>query len=271
MARGVTGYVRQFLNSSASASPTQSVEATTGLPIHTGTNTNLYQEFSDAEAGALSSKVVNQVQIVTAGSGQTPGTYSVTASAGGAVISVVVAAGGTVTAVPTVTNGGKYLTDTTPTFTLTGTGGTPATFSVTLGFLYAGVYAWVGLDPAVTGAAIAVGTPLYWLQTSLTTWVVTTVISLNYPDFAGWSIDPGFGPLFPNAFIQMNGKGKLLMSATNFPATYGDTLNLIAAGTSFTTTAGQTTSTPLTVGYALAVGTASTTVMCRVTRAQSRF
>jgi hypothetical protein len=270
MSRSVVGYIRKYLNASATASPTQSVEATTGLPIQTGINPGVFQEFSDAEAATYASKQVNSVIILTAGSGQTAGTYSVTASAGGATISVVVAAGGTVTAIPTVTNGGVYATDTTPTFTLTGTGGTPATFAVTLGYLYSGVYAFATLDPAVTGGPIAIGTPLYWLQTSSAP-VVTTTLSGNFPDFAGWSIDPNFGPLLPNAFIQMNGKGKLLFPTANFPATYGDTVNLVAGGATFTSTAGQATSTPLTVGYALAVGTTLVPALCRVTRYPSRY
>lgn len=269
MARSVVGYIRQYLNSSATASPTQSVEATTGLPIQTGINAGTYQEFSDAEASVYASKGLVSAPILTAGSGQTPGTYLVTASAGGAVISVVVAAGGTVTAVPTIVNPGKYATDTAPTFTLV-SGGTPATFGAVLGFLFGGVYAFATLDPAVTGGPIAVGTPLYWLQTSASP-VVTTTLSANFPDFAGWSIDPNFGPLLPNAFIQMCGKGKLLFPASNFPATYGDTVNIVAGGATFTSTAGQTTSTPLTVGYALAVGSTFLPSLCRVTRYISRF
>lgn len=85
----------------------------------------------------------------TAGSGQTPGTYTLTGSGGlattgglagnggqagtNAIIQVIVAAGGTVTAAPTVINSGaKYnVAGPNPTFTLAA-GGTPSTFTVTM-------------------------------------------------------------------------------------------------------------------------------------------
>lgn len=68
------------------------------------------------------------VLILTAGSGQTPGTYQVASSGGGgtgAIIQVVIGAGGTLTQAPTVVAAGSGYT-TTATFTLV-TGGTPAT------------------------------------------------------------------------------------------------------------------------------------------------
>jgi hypothetical protein len=274
MARSVVGYIRQFLNSSATASPTQSVEATTGIQISTGINAGVYQEFSDAEAQTYDSQALVGVQILTAGSGQTPGTFLLTSSTGGAVISVVVAAGGTVTAVPTIVTPGKFLTDVAPTFTLAA-GGTPATFNATLGFLYSGVYAFAQLDPAVTGAALPVGTPLYWLQSSSTFPVVTTGSTGNFPDFAGWTIDPNFGPALPFAFIQQSGKGKVLISSATGTPAFGDTLNLVAnPGTSFVTTTGQGAATALTVGYSLAPAVTSVsgaTTLARVTRYISRF
>ena len=46
-----------------------------------------FQEFNDAQALKYSSRGVNSLNILTAGSGQTPGTYTVTANAGGAVAS----------------------------------------------------------------------------------------------------------------------------------------------------------------------------------------
>ena len=72
--------------------------------------------------------------ILTAGSGQTPGTYSVPVldSGGGgigATLSITVNAGGAVTAAPIVTNlGSGYVTP----YVTFAEGGTPATFSVTL-------------------------------------------------------------------------------------------------------------------------------------------
>lgn len=66
--------------------------------------------------------------LLTAGSGQTPGTYNIAASGGGgtgAIIQVVVASGGTVTQQPVVIAQGVNYT-TLPTFTVAA-GGTPAT------------------------------------------------------------------------------------------------------------------------------------------------
>lgn len=272
MARTVVGYIKQFLNSSANASQYGSTEPVTGLPISTGINVGAWQEFSDGEALQYSSKGVIAIQILTAGTGQTPGTYTVAASAGGASIQVVVAAGGTVTAVPTVLNaGGPYTDATIPTFTLTGAGGTAATFSATIGVLYGGTYGWVGLDPAVTGN-VPVGTALYWLQTSLTRQIVTTVATGNNPDLAGWSIDPNFGAALPNAFIQFNGKVRALFDAT--PATaIGDVVSLtgVTVGTVTRTGAATAATTGLTVGYAVQVGTTLSPSLIRVTRGQSRF
>lgn len=73
---------------------------------------------------------LQSVAIVTAGSGQTAGAYTLTSSGGGAtqnaVIQVVVNSSGTVTAVPTVISPGSGFTS-IPTFTLV-SGGTVATF-----------------------------------------------------------------------------------------------------------------------------------------------
>lgn len=73
---------------------------------------------------------VSGVVIATAGSAQTPGTYSATASTGAATISYTIAAGGTLTAV-SVTNPGSGYTA-APTFTIAA-GGTPGTVTATVG------------------------------------------------------------------------------------------------------------------------------------------
>jgi hypothetical protein len=76
---------------------------------------------------------VASLAIAGAGTGQTPGTYTVNATGGGgsgAQASIVVAGGGTVTATPVILNPGKGYTS-APTFTLAA-GGTPATFTPTL-------------------------------------------------------------------------------------------------------------------------------------------
>lgn len=80
--------------------------------------------------------IVSSVQTITAGSGQTAGTYVVNATVGsgggtGAVIQVIVGAGGTITGNPTVLNGGfGYVS--APTFSLAALGGTPGTLAVEL-------------------------------------------------------------------------------------------------------------------------------------------
>ena len=80
---------------------------------------------------------VKSVVLLTAGSGQTAGTYNISATAGsgggsGAVIQVVVTAAGTVTAAPTVLFPG-FNYSSVPTFTMpTAAGGTGATFGAQL-------------------------------------------------------------------------------------------------------------------------------------------
>lgn len=267
MAVTKVGYINKYINNMASASPTGSVEALTGLPIATGLQVNQYQNFGDGEAALYSSKKIVSIQILTAGSGQTAGTYSVTASAGGAVISVVVAGGGTVTAVPTITAPGFYATDTVPTFTLAA-GGTPATFSATVGYLYSGTYGWCSLDPAVATTAIPIGSPLYWLATS-PNFVVTTVATSNYPDLAGFSVDPAFGAALPNAFVQMTGKVKALFDATN-SAALGSVINLqTTPGATVTSVASAWTN--VSVGISLQIGTTLSPALVRLTRGQSRY
>jgi hypothetical protein len=252
MARTVVGYIKQFLNTSASPSYSASVEAVTGLPIATGINVGAFEEFSDGDAAQYSSKGVNTVSILTAGSGQTPGTYTANASTGGAVIQYVIAAGGTMTAAPTVLVSGNYPTGVAPTFTIAA-GGTPATVAAAVGLLYGGTYLWAQLDPAIT-TPVPVGSALYWLAGS--GHIVTTINSTttNFPDFAGVSIDPGFGALNANgqlntyAFVQLNGKATILVGGTAFTA-FGTAVGITAAQSYF---ALQASPTPLnSVGYTL--------------------
>lgn len=269
MARTVVGYVRQYLNNSASASPSGAIEAVTNLPIATGSNVGNFSEFSDAEALQYSQPGIVSVNLLTAGSGQTAGTYTATASAGGAVIQYVVAAGGTITAQPTVvTPGGPYTDAAIPTFTIAA-GGTPATVQAVIGVLYSGVYRKVQLDPAVTGTILP-GTPLYWLQTS-SGMVVTTTVIANFPDFAGVSIDPAFGAAAPYAYIQANGKCRVITKTTGF-ATYGDSVIISTDGLAFTGVAGTNpTVTALNVGYALVVTVVGNSGLARIVRPLSRY
>ena len=74
--RTVVNYVPNgFLDRGASATVTGSTDAESGLPIATGLTLGSFQEFNDAQALKYSSRGVNSVNILTAGSGQTPGTY----------------------------------------------------------------------------------------------------------------------------------------------------------------------------------------------------
>lgn len=75
--------------------------------------------------------VIKTVTTATPGSGQTPGTYILTASSGSGAIGVTVQPGGTVTTDPVMRIHGRGYTSTPPTFTLAA-GGTPATFTVTM-------------------------------------------------------------------------------------------------------------------------------------------
>lgn len=272
MARGKTGYIpKGYLNSAASTTSAGSTDAESGLPIQGGLTLGLYQEFTDSEALRYSNGQVVAVNILTAGSGQTNGTYTATASSGGATISYVIS-GGALTSV-TITSGGNNGQTTTPTFTIAA-GGTAGTVQAVLGNLYSGIYQWVQLDPAVTGT-IAPGTPLFWLQTA-TGYVVTTVDSGNSPDFAGVSIDPNFGASNPYAFIQANGKTTCLMAASGtVPTTIGDvvqitsasanTFNAVAAGNAAAAWNG------LCVGRALGAIPVSSAGLVRIDRFPTRF
>lgn len=278
MSRTVVGYIPSgYLNSAASASPTGSIDAETGTPIPTGLNVGAFQEFGDGEALAFTNPKVGQVTSIlqiTAGTGMTPGTYTLTI---GAPLAGGVQAVGTVTVSATaltsysITNPGSgYIA---PPAVSAATGGTPLVLASTIGQqLFSGKYSWVQLDPAVSGL-VPVGTPLFWLATA-TGWVVTSVATANTdsPDFAGWSIDPNFGAALPYAFIQHNGKGALLFGASGFPAAYGCVVNFVPGTANFTSLAsGTLTVTQSTVGYSLAIGTTGATCLCRVTWPLSRY
>lgn len=215
MSRSVVGYIKGFLNTSASSTPYLSTDAETGLPIATGIGPGVFQEFGDGEALQYSSRGVTSVNILTAGSGQTAGTYTATASAGGAVIQYVVAGGGTITAQPTVLNpGGPYTDAAVPTFTIAA-GGTPGTVQANIGVLYSGIYQLVQLDPLYAGANILPGQPLYYVEAQAGIVVTPTSVASNVFDWAGTNIDPNFGPSLPYAFIQVGpGKHRPLVGGT---------------------------------------------------------
>jgi hypothetical protein len=92
-----------------------------------------------ATAGSVASVAQN-----VAGTGMTAGTYTVTATTGTAQITVVVATATTLGAITVINPGSGYTT--APTFTLTGTGGTPATLTATLSTINGAVPAGANLS-----------------------------------------------------------------------------------------------------------------------------
>jgi len=272
--RTVVNYVPNgFIDRAASATVTGSTDAESGLPIATGLTLGSFQEFNDAQVLKYSSRGVNSLNILTAGSGQTPGTYTVTADTGGAVASIVVAAGGTVTAQPTIlTPGGPYTDAAVPRFTLV-SGGTPATFQASIGVLYSGNYQWVQLDPAYAGTNILPGQPLYYVEGQSGLVVTPTSVSANVLDWAGTSIDPNFGVSNPYAYIQVGpGNHRVLNGAT--------TLTLATDALCIDTTAGHAYYASVVVasayaniylGNPIATIAALSTGLARITRSLARF
>ena len=275
MARTTVGYIPGgFLNSAATANASGSTEAATGLQIATGINVGAFTEYSATEALKYSNQGIVSVNILTAGSGQTPGTYTATASAGGAVIQYVVAAGGTITAQPTVlVQGGPYTDATYPTFTLAANGGTAGTVQATIGVLYSGIYQRVQLDPAYTGANILPGQPLWYVESSTGIQVTPTSVTGNFLDWAGTSIDPNFGPALPYAFIQVGpGEHRVLVGSQAATVnTYGITLDT-SSGTANYVGLAVASLLPYTyLGMPLATIAAKSTGLARITRPLTRF
>ena len=143
--RTTLNYVQtKQLNNDAGSTPGGSVDPTTGLRISTGTSSGDFVELTDAQAAALSLNGLIP-NIVTAGSGQTNGTYTAAASYGPAILTYVIAANavstvsiaganGQYTPAFVAANGGSL-----PTFTLAANGGTAGTVSAISTTLRAGI------------------------------------------------------------------------------------------------------------------------------------
>ena len=273
--RTVVNYVPNgFLDRGASATVTGSTDAESGLPIATGLTLGSFQEFNDAQALKYSSRGVNSVNILTAGSGQTPGTYTVTASAGGAVMQYVVASGGTVTAQPTIlTPGGPYTDAAVPTFTLPANGGTAATVQASIGVLYSGNYMRVQLDPTYAGANILPGQPLWWVEGQAGNVVTPTSAAANLYDWAGTNIDPNFGVSNPYAFAQVGpGNHRVLVGSQAATInTYGITVDTSAGTDSYIALAVASLLPSRYVGMPIATIAALSTGLARITRSLARF
>lgn len=140
------------------------------------------------------------------------------------------------------------------------------------GTLYSGIYQKVQLDSGSV-TALNVGQALFWLASAANaTYIVTGNSTGNNPDLAGVVIDPLMSTTLPYAWIQVNGKANLLFDATA-PTAFGDLVGLTGLTVNTFTKQGTGTqaATGISVGNALAVGTASTKSLVRVDRAQSRF
>jgi hypothetical protein len=278
------------LNNAASSSPSANFDLTTGIRISTGINSGDFIELTDAQANALSTNGVIAVNILTAGSGQTNGTYTANASTGTATISYTVS-GNAVTAVAITNSGnGQYTAATAPTFTLAANGGTAGTVQAVVGQLFAGRYQRVKLTSTVT--SVIVGQACFWNRADTSDpYAVSTVASGLIPDWAGTIIDPVMGTTPAGssqasyAWIQVGaGKhqvlGKTSLSNSGTPAiadpivitasgnTYDDPASAAMTGALVPTYIGTALTAPLANSLATSTGP---TFLAEVTRTQTRY
>lgn len=174
---------------------------------------------------------LGQVALLTAGSGQTPGTYNATASAGGAVIQYTINGAGALASV-TLLNPGTYASNAAiPTFTIAA-GGTPGTVSSQ----------WAMDQNTVTSIDIASSAGL--LVRGVALGGPPTAGDLANPSYM-WIVENGKAPVLGNATIGTgSAKGMLVNSITSSP---DGTVNAASANV-------QTSGT---LGYALDVPIAS--------------
>lgn len=265
------------LNASASPVPGGSVEVVTGLPISTGTNSGDFVELTDAQAASLctNSLVAN---IVTAGSGQTNGTYTAPASYGPAILTYVIT-GNAVTSV-SVANANEFYSPAAvaanggslPTFTLAANGGTAGTVVAISTTLRSGIYQRVKLTASIT--SVALGQALFWNPTDTTDpYAVTNVSASGQTDFAGVVIDTTMGTTpagsaqLTYAWIQCTGRATVLISTT---AAAGISVGLPVTSTNVFV--GTTATNPTYAGTVLtAAAVAAGLGIIRLTIPQSRY
>lgn len=267
------------LNNSSSPVPGGSFEPVTGLPISTGTNSGDFVELTDAQAASLSTNSL-VAYLLTAGSGQTNGTYTAAASYGPAILTYVIA--GNVLTTTTVSGANEIYTPafvqanggSLPTFTLAANGGTAGTVTTASTTLRAGVYQRVKLTASIT--SVLLGQSLYWNRTDTTDPYAVTNVSggatANGFDFAGVVIDTTTGTTptgsqqLTYCWIQCTGDMTCLMAAA---ATVGSTVSL---PTSSTNTFLALATNPTYVGSAIVAATAASGyAVVRSTIAQSRY
>lgn len=275
----VTYLQGKLLNSGASPTASSSVETTTGLPIGTGVNSGDFVELTDAQAAGFSLNGI-VAYLLTAGSGQTNGTYTATASYGPAILTYVIAgnvlttttvagANGFYTPAYVAANGGSL-----PTFTLAANGGTPGTVTTASTTLRGGVYQKVKLTASIT--SVLLGQSLYWNRTDTTDSHAVTNVSAasatNGADFAGVVIDvtagttPAGGAQLTYMWMQATGDMTCLMAAA---AAVGSTVSL---PTSSTNTFLALATNPTYIGTAIVAATAASGyAVVRNTIAQSRY
>lgn len=267
------------LNNSSSPVPGGSFEPVTGLPISTGTNSGDFVELTDAQAASLSTNSL-VAYLLTAGSGQTNGTYTAAASYGPAILTYVIA--GNVLTTTTVSGANEIYTPayvaanggSLPTFTLAANGGTAGTVTTASTTLRAGVYQRVKLTASIT--SVALGQALYWNRTDTTDpYAVTNVsaaVTVNGADFAGVVIDtttgttPAGSQQLTYCWIQCTGNMTVLTAAA---APLGTALGSPVTSTnSFVTQAAN----PTYVGSVIVASTAASGyAVIRSTTAQSRY
>lgn len=267
------------LNASASSVPGGSVEPVTGLPISTGTNSGDFIEITDAQGVQLSTNGL-VTSILTAGSGQTNGVYTVAASYGPAILTYTIA-GNTLTAATVsaanevytpayvTANGGSL-----PTFTLAANGGTAGTVGTVSTTLRAGVYQRVKLTSSIT--SVTLGQALFWNPTDTTDpYAVTNVSSSTQSDFAGVIIDTAMGTTpagsaqLTYAWIQVTGRATVLIVPAGVAVGAG--IGLPITSTNQFTVAVTNPSYAGTVIVAAAANVAGALGVARLTIPQSRY
>lgn len=180
---------------------------------------------------------VQDVAILTAGSAQTPGYFTLTASAGGAVIGYTINASGALASAWVIT-GGTYLSSASlPTFTLPA-GGTPGT-----------VAALMNINPnSVTSMDIANSSGL-----------LVRGVLLGGPPTAADLANPAY------AWIVENGKANVLGNATIGTAAIGNWISSITSSPNGTVASAATLPTSGTLGYALDLPRASSRFRVQLT------
>lgn len=274
----VTYLQGKLLNSAASSTASGSTEAVTGLPIGTGVNSGDFVELTDAQAAGFSLNGI-VAYLLTAGTGQTNGTYTATASYGPAILTYVIAGNVLTTTTVSASNGiytPSYVAangGSLPTFTLAANGGTAGTVTTASTTLRSGVYQRVKLVSSVT--SVLIGQALYWARTDTTDpYAVTNVsaaVTVNGADFAGVVIDvtagttPSGSSQLTYMWLQATGDMTVLTAAA---AALGTALGgPVTTTNSFVTQAAN----PTYVGSVIVASTAAGLAVIRNTAAQSRY